>query len=232
MVKFLKKNKITILILLLVTGAISCFYIFFDNSRNLINSIASILAIPSLIVSFAVLKVIDIKPENLEAYHRRRQVSDNEKKANKKRAKVFFDAHLSEVNQLNRTYKIFYNNIVNKIDNSKSSKNICCKGVSLLKDLFEETKDYIFVNFLVEMNDLGELQSINYVTLSIVESKDEELLKNKLSRIEAVIKKDTYNESDIQLLEELFGSVGLIERYIKTCYRVYEEFEEEKANEV
>ena len=57
MIQFLKKNKITILILLLVTCAISCFYIFLDNSRNLINSIASILAIPSLILSFAVLKI-------------------------------------------------------------------------------------------------------------------------------------------------------------------------------
>lgn len=89
MVKFLKKNQKTLGILMIITVLISLLYFLWEDSRNIINSMASILAIPSLIMSFVVLKVIDIKPENLNAYHRKRLLRDNEKKANKKEQKSF-----------------------------------------------------------------------------------------------------------------------------------------------
>ena len=107
MVKFLKKNQKTLGILLIITVLISLLYFFWEDSRNIINSMASILAIPSLIMSFVVLKVIDIKPENLNAYHRKRLLRDNEKKANKKRAKKFFAEHLKEVQHVNVNIRMY-----------------------------------------------------------------------------------------------------------------------------
>ena len=65
--------------LLIITILISILFYFCKESRDIFNSIESILAIPSLILSFIVLKVIDIKPENLDAYHRLRMMKDNEK---------------------------------------------------------------------------------------------------------------------------------------------------------
>lgn len=70
--------------LLIITILISILFYFCKESRDIFNSIESILAIPSLILSFIVLKVIDIKPENLDTYHRLRMMKDNEKKENKK----------------------------------------------------------------------------------------------------------------------------------------------------
>lgn len=233
MVKFLKKNQKTLGILMIITVLISLLYFLWEDSRNIINSMASILAIPSLIMSFVVLKVIDIKPENLNAYHRKRLLRDNEKKANKKRAKKFFAEHLKEVQQLNLVYKSFYENIESNNERSKSSINQCCKGIDLLKELFEETKDYIFVDFLAEINNLGEVSSIDNVTISLVELKDKKTLENFLPKIESnTFKKECYDDRDRQLLKDLFGNAGLIEIYIKTCLRAYEEIEEEKDNEV
>lgn len=233
MAKFLKKNSKTLMILLFITVLISLIYFYSEDSRNIINSMASILAIPSLILSFVVLKVIDIKPENLNAYHRKRLIRDNEKKANKKRAKNFFAEHLKEVHQLSLAYKSFYKNIESNIECSKSSINQCCKGIDLLKEFFEETKDYIFINFLEEINDLGEVSSIDKVTISIVELTDKESLENNLPKIESnTFKKESYDDGDRQILKDLFGNDGLMELYIKTCLRAYEEIEEEKDNEV
>lgn len=84
---FFKKNCKALVMLLIITILISILYYFCKESRDIFNSIESILAIPSLILSFIVLKVIDIKPENLDAYHRLRMMKDNEKKKIKKRQK-------------------------------------------------------------------------------------------------------------------------------------------------
>lgn len=74
--------------LLIITILISILYYFCKESRDIFNSIASILAILSLILSFIVLNVIDVKPENLDAYHRLRVMKYNEKKKIKKSQKM------------------------------------------------------------------------------------------------------------------------------------------------
>lgn len=83
---FAKKNFKILLSLVCVFIFIAFIY-YRLNQKDLINALSSILTIPSLMLSVLVLKVIDIRPENLDAYHRLRVMQENEKKYNKKKQK-------------------------------------------------------------------------------------------------------------------------------------------------
>lgn len=168
--------------LLIITILISILFYFCKESRDIFNSIESILAIPSLILSFIVLKVIDIKPENLDAYHRLRMMKDNEKKKIKKGKKAF-EEKLNETKELNKKYSQFYSNIIHNRDTAKSVINQCSEGLEKLREFFEETKKYIFKDFLPEIKNLGELATIDNINVSIVALEDEDLLRDKLNEI-------------------------------------------------
>lgn len=180
---FFKKNCKALVMLLIITILISILFYFCKESRDIFNSIESILAIPSLILSFIVLKVIDIKPENLDAYHRLRMMKDNEKKENKKKAKKAFEEKLNETKELNKKYSQFYSNIIHNRDTAKSVINQCSEGLEKLREFFEETKKYIFKDFLPEIKNLGELATIDNINVSIVALEDEDLLRDKLNEI-------------------------------------------------
>ena len=139
MKELFKKNYKALVMLLIITVLISIVYYFCKESRDIFNSIESILAIPSLILSFIVLKVIDIKPENLDAYYRLRMMKNNEKKENKKRAKNAFEEKLNETKELNKKYSRFYSNIIHDRDTAKSVINQCSEGQEKLRVFFEET---------------------------------------------------------------------------------------------
>ena len=226
---FFKKNCKALVMLLIITILISILFYFCKESRDIFNSIESILAIPSLILSFIVLKVIDIKPENLDAYHRLRMMKDNEKKENKKKAKKAFEEKLNETKELNKKYSQFYSNIIHNRDTAKSAINQCSEGLEKLREFFEETKKYIFKDFLPEIKNLGELATIDNINVSIVALEDEDLLRDKLNEI----KKELFTnaqlvDSDKELLNLLFNYNGLMQKYLNTCDHAYKEFEEEK----
>lgn len=233
MKKFFKKNCKALVMLLIITVLISILYYFCKESRDIFNSIESILAIPSLILSFIVLKVIDIKPENLDAYHRLRMMKDNEKKENKKKAKNAFEEKLNETKELNKKYSQFYSNIIHDRDTAKSVINQCIEGQEKLRVFFEETKEYIFKDFLPEIKNLGELKTIDNINVSIVDLRDKDLLSDKLNEIKKeLFTKDQLLESDKELLGLLFNDNGLMQKYLNTCNHAYKEIEEEKDNEI
>ena len=199
----------------------------------MLNSIESILAIPSLMLSFIVLKVIDIKPENLDAYHRLRMMKDNEKKENKKKAKKAFAEKLNETKELNKKYCQFYSNVIHDRDIAKSVKNQCSEGLEKLREFFDETKEYLFKDFLPEIKNLGELETIDNINVSIVDLEDEQVLWDKLNEIKKeLFVKDQLLESDKVLLDLLFNDNGLMQKYLDTCNHAYKEIEEEKYNEI
>lgn len=221
---FFKKNCKALVMLLIITILISILFYFCKESRDIFNSIESILAIPSLILSFIVLKVIDIKPENLDAYHRLRMMKEN-----KKKAKKAFEEKLNETKELNKKYSQFYSNIIHNRDTAKSVINQCSEGLEKLREFFEETKKYIFKDFLPEIKNLGELATIDNINVSIVALEDEDLLRDKLNEI----KKELFTnaqlvDSDKELLNLLFNYNGLMQKYLNTCDHAYKEFEEEK----
>ena len=233
MKKFLIKNWEVIVILFIVIVVISVLYFCCDISRSIIDSIASILAIPSLMLSFIVLKVIDIKPENLDAYHHLRMMKDNEKKENKKQAEKAFEDNLNAIKELNKKYCQFYSNIKNDRDTAKSVINQCIEGQENLREFFEETKKYIFKDFLPEIKNLGELETIDNIIVSIVALKDEDLLSKKLNKIKKeLFTKDQLSKNDKKLLKLLFGNNGLMQKYLDTCNHAYKEIKEEKDNEI
>lgn len=230
---FLKKNCKALIILLIITVLISILYYFSKESRDIFNSIESILAIPSLILSFIVLKVIDIKPENLDAYHRLRMMKDNEKKENKKKAKKAFEGNLNEIKELNKKYCQFYSHTIHSIDVANSVINQCSNGLEKLRDFFDETKSYIFKDFLPEINNLGELEGIDNIDVLIVGLDDESLLCNKLNKINnKLFTIDKLTDDNKELLKSLFNETGLMQKYLNTCSHAYKEIQEEKDNEI
>lgn len=233
MKNFLKKNKKNLGILIIVTVIIGALYVCCENSRTIFNAIDTILAIPGLILSFIVLKVIDIKPENLDAYHRLRMMKDNEKKEEKYKAKKAFEGNLNEIKELNKKYYQFYNNKLHNIDVAISLKNQCSNGLQKLRDFVDETKSYIFKDFLSEINNLGELEGIDKVDVLIVNVDDELLFCDKLNKINRkLFEIDKLTEDDKKILEFLFDDTGLMKKYLNTCSHAYKEIQEEKDNEI
>ena len=234
MKNFFKQNCKALVILFIITVLISILYYSCKESRDIFNSIESILAIPSLILSFIVLKVINIKPENLDAYHRLRVMQENEKKENKKNAKNAFKEKLNEIKELNKKYSQFYNNIIYSNDTANSVKTSCSQGLENLREFFEETNEYIYKDFLPGLKNLGELETIDNINVSIVDLKDKDLLSDKLNEIKKeLFTKDELLENDKKLLELLFAhNDGLMQKYLNTCNHAYKEIKEEKDNEI
>ena len=66
--------------LLLIVIIISTY----TKIRSIYNDISIIIAIPSFLMSFVVLNVLDIRPENLDRYYERRKITDDDIEINRK----------------------------------------------------------------------------------------------------------------------------------------------------
>lgn len=230
---FFKKNYKTFIGLFIVTTVISVIYFIVNKSgveTNIIDSIASILAFPSFILSFIVLKVIDIKPENLDAYYRVRRMSDNTKRGNEKKAEEAFEEKLNEIQNLNRKYSLYLQNKLIGSENSQSLIKTCRNGCHELKGFFKETQNHIFDGFLPGIQNLGELKAIDNRDVFIIENKDKDQLSEVLSRLKPeIFDSDVLNEEEKQLLSLLFDDAkGLMIKYLETCVHAYNEIKENR----
>jgi len=225
---FAKKNFKILLSLVCVFIFIAFIY-YCLNQKDLINALSSIIAIPSLMLSVLVLKVIDIRPENLDAYHRLRVMQENEKKYNKKKAIEAFDEKLKEVERLNRGFQKLYRNKINKDEINNALITQCKKGVEDLKDFFSETNVYIFKDFLPMTKNLGEIQQIVSISISLIDLDNESKLREGLDKLQSNIfeqglsdENKQLSDENKQLLELLFDKNSLVESYLSTCNRAYE----------
>ena len=225
---FKKTNKVIITGLIFLIIIIAFLYSQFKTCETFINSIASILAIPAFLTSIIVLSVISIKPENLDSYYKKRVVHDNQKKAQKNKAKIAFDEELNKIITLNEKYKNFYNNINNNINNSKQIQNECSRNLDELKSFISKTEDYIFKNFLPSLENTGELDKFFDGEISLVTLKEHDVLTEKLNILNPdLFKYESFNEDDIALLKILFNAKATIPRYLDTCTSAYELMKEE-----
>jgi hypothetical protein len=228
---FYKKNYKSILLLVSVTIIIIIIYCLF-GFKKLIDSIASILAIPSLILSIMVLKVVDIKPQNLHAFRMSKNVEENAKKKNKTKAKNSFRDSLKEVSALNKKYINFYKNTVNNKEISKAGINECKSRFNELQIFFDDTKEYIFKDYIPVVRNLGGLQEYVEIDSLICVLEDEKKIEDNLSNIDlSIFECKSLKESDNNL-STLFGKNGLMEKYLNTCDNAYESIEEGIANEI
>ena len=228
---FYKKNFKSILLLIIVTIIISILYCQI-TFRKIIDSMASILAIPSLILSVIVLKVVDIKPSNLNAYHKSRKIEESTKKKNKVKVKKIFGDQLKEISALNKNYINFYKTTVNNKEVSKRVLNACICRLEEFEGFFEDTKEYIFKDYLPEIFDLGGLKEFIEINDLISELDDEKKIEDSLSKIDPNIFKENISKEDMDNLKELFFENGLMVKYLKTCEHAYEEIQEGTKNEI
>lgn len=224
----LRKSILGLILFLVVIIAVFYFITKSQERTNIIDSIASILAVPSFILSIFVFKTIDIKLENLDAYYYRRKMSDDTKRRNQKKAEEAFKDKLKEIEDLCKKYDKYLKNKTAKEESAKSSINACQKGCCVLRDFFDETKDYIFDDFLPKMENLGGLKTIGKIDVVIIEVKDKAQLNKALLELKSeMFGSNMVNEKENQLLELLFGdSNGLMTKYVKTCFHAYKEIEE------
>lgn len=230
---FLRKNCKRFLILFSVTTIIGFIYFMSDKDGDLtyiIDSLASILAVPSILLSFIVLKVIDIKPENLDAYYRVRRMSDNTKRQNENKAEKAFEEKLNEIQNLNRKYSLYFQNKQIGSENSQSLIKACRNGCNELKEFFKETKSHIFDGFLPGIQDLGELKAIDNRDVFIIENKEKDQLSEILSKLKPeIFDSEVLNEEEKQMLNLLFDDAkGLMIKYLETCAHAYDEIKENR----
>lgn len=202
------------------------------SARELVNSIASILALPSFIMPFVVLDKIKITPENLNAYFLTRKKKDADEKRNRNRAEMAFKDMYKEIEDLVGVFKDYYRNELNSLEKTKSAVSKCQSEYKELEKFFCETHEYIYDKRRPELYDVGDLKD-RYTESSKVEtfnSADIEKLQNALAKLN---KKMFYRESRdeasqdkqaVEILKLLFDdNSGLMIKYMKLCRDEYNE---------
>lgn len=228
-----------LIILLILTVILSIFYFCKESYRKLIDSMASILAIPSSILSVIVLKVIDIKKEDLDGFSNYKKIEDSEKKINKKKAIHAFDEYLNEMIGLQAMYKKFYDKISTDKEPAKSTKNQCAAGIEKIEMFFKDTKSFIFKDYLLKFGDRDVLKRISNIDNTLSGLDDEKKIESLLSNITDIFiekKSNKYikkiSKKDRNNLKHFFDEGGLMVKYLKTCDYAFIEIKEEEKNEI
>lgn len=223
---FFKKNRMYFVVLIVIL--VICGVVYWKQPKW-IDAVASILAIPSVVLSIIVLEAVDIKPENLEAYYRLRRMTDNEKRENKKRAKTAFEEMFTQIEKLiTKNFSNFYKNKKAQRTVAKSAADECVQSIDKVILFFDETKDYICRDFLVGANNIGEIYKIYQSSVVLFDAKDEKKLSESLYMLNhEIFHKVNLSKEDFELLEELFGEDALMQKYCKTCFYAFNMIKEE-----
>lgn len=194
---------------------------YFCGLKSVIDDFASILAIPSFLVSIFVWDKVTVSEKDLIAYHNQKKAEEEVVKLHKTNARKQFDDHLGQMTSIVRVY---VNNLKNtKQGQASSTSNIkeCMKNIDVLTEFINTTSPFIFNVYLptLRMEKKSEVAKASTVNLeSCIKESDKESLDNLLGQLCADLFNNTEKEQKkIEVLEKLFFNHGLIGKYIATC---------------
>ncbi len=226
--EFFSMNKGAIITSVVITVLMIGLYFW---NASILEAFSLIVAFPAFILSFFVIKAVTISRESLEAYHKRKMISESIHRQNLVTVKKIFDDELSEVCQLYRNnYLIFIRNKRNGTAVNLQMINTCKKEFNKIRDFYINTYDYV-KDKLNETNvNIGELN--NYADkYDGLNSNDFEVMKdfflNKITPNDYFVEEDPNMDSKLQELEKVFGDQrNLFGNYLQICKYLDSCFEE------
>lgn len=209
------------IIVLLLTVVIAITYFCCCGLKSVIDDFASILAIPSFLVSILVWEKVTVSEKDLIAYHNQKRAEEEVVKLHKTNARKQFDDHLGQMTSIVRIYVNNLKNTKQGLEISTSNIKDCMKNIDVLTEFINRTSPFIFNVYLptLRMEKKSEVAKASTVNLeSCIKESDKESLDNLLGQLSADLFNNTEKEQiKIGVLEKLFSNHGLIDKYIATC---------------
>lgn len=233
--KLYKENRTVLNILGFLTLAIALVYWFPNsNAKVILEDISIILAIPSIVLSLAVIKVLNVDKGNIEIYINRMNAENTIYKKNKSKAKKALDDMLSEMETLGPKYLLYLNNNGN---NAPSNIKICKEGAIKLNSFYRETFYYIFYSYLptVSSEGLGDLEKLSKgegnssLPVNFISLQEKEEIKAKLGELcHKMAWENKLKDLEKELIKCLFDEEsGLMKKYLDTCLCAYDKLKTE-----
>ena len=219
---FFKNNKKILLSLLVLIVIIISTY---TKIRSIYNDISIIIAIPSFLMSFVVLNVLDIRPENLDRYYERRKITDDDIEINRKEFIEYLDEKLTPINRNIDDVQSYIYMKNNKTPLNPQKVNSCKNNYKSIELYFHETKKCVEREVLSIIATKDELMGFDKINYQNVYMSSDDLLK--LDRLLNKMSMDYFVEGDLsegklKELKELFTKdSGLYTKYFNISKEAY-----------
>lgn len=238
---FYKNNKKVLIWIGWLTFIISVTYIvlkilsmkYSDSSllkffSDIFNDISIIIAIPSFLMSFIVLNILEVRPENLENYYQRRKLNDEAIETENEEFVKYLDEKRTEIEVAIKDIQEYI-----KIKDNKSFLNIqtvnnCQSNCNQFEEYFSETFNCVdreILNVIETKGELNGLDKTNYKDIFLI--KDEViLLQKELESFQLnYFDQDAIDEDKLNILKNLFNNrTGLYVRYYKLTTKTFKQF--------
>ena len=221
MKKFWKQNKITILIMIGLIVIISLIYFFYEPAQEFFNAISIILAMPSFLISFVVLKVLNVTPRELDRYYRTRKIKDTKIEINRSEFKIYLEEKLATTDNSLRKFEEYLKHKSSNDPINKQLINHCKKSYEDLSNFYFKTKDCVqteTLNFTTIEDSLSPLDPTDYSDVNMSEEDLSELGTLLKSLSNDYFKEEALNTDKIKELTKIFDiEDGLFKKYFSIC---------------
>lgn len=116
---FIKRNSSILFFILLIIIVVSIIYNLNQKSRDNLEAVATILAIPSFLMSFFVLNTLDLKPDHLNKYYFKRRKKEKFDELSSQEVKDTIKNDLPPLLNSLEKYQNFVINVQIAVPNSK-----------------------------------------------------------------------------------------------------------------
>lgn len=195
-------------------------YFFVRPTRDWLDDISIILAIPSFFMSFIVLNSFSITPEELEKYHQNKKLDEAERDIIKKEyIEYLSNTPLKKIQQAEDDMRTYILKKKRKEETNLQLINKCKRNVENFQDFFDKTKDeivYGVISIGVNKSEMFYKENTNFSSNRLNKNELEELGEKLENLSESMFTNDELCNSDICLLENLFKKdKGLFSNFFK-----------------
>lgn len=238
---FYKNNKKELNGLAVVILCISATYILFnilsmiwsDNSllkflSNIYNDISIIIAIPSFLMSFIVLNILEVRPENLENYYQRRKMNDEVIETENKEFVNYLDENRTEIEVAIKDIQEYIKMKNNKSRLNNHIVNNCKSNCTKIEEYYLETFNCVNREVLSVIETKAELKGLdktNYKEIFLSENQMVELEEYlNILQLDYFDQSLIIDEPKLNDLKNLFNNkTGLYVKYYKLTKKTFKQ---------
>ncbi|SFG78014.1 hypothetical protein [Oribacterium sp. WCC10] len=223
-------------VMLLVVGITIVMVVLYFINQSLVEAISNITALPAFIISFFVINAVTISRGNLEAYHKKKTLTESINRQRQQEVKKVFDDSLSQVRNNYQKYKTYIRNKRNKTEISPSMVNQCQSEFNTLRDFYLQTFDYVKGQICDTDGNLGMLADYVDDNNDYVLRKEEfdfmkefferEIIPNEYFVVSEGQGSNTSEDAKLETLENVFGDQrDVFGKYLKICQSIQSSLE-------
>lgn len=237
---FYKNNKKELNVIVVVILCISVTYILFqilsmiwrDSSllkflSNIYNDISIIIAIPSFLMSFIVLNILEVRPENLENYYKRRKMNDEAIATENKEFVSYLDENRTEIEVVIKDIQEYIKMKDNKSALNNQIVNNCKSNCTKIEEYYLETINCVDREVLSIIETKAELKGLDKTDYKKIFLSEDQ--KGELEKDLDLLQLDYFDQSlvdelKLNMLKNLFNNkTGLYVKYYKLTKKTFKQ---------